>query len=194
MNDLAGVVGDKCTTLVPRVSVEPLELARVPGVRGADVGQDELRAALKYDPQTGHFTRLRGSNGHPVGEIAGTVNNNGYRLIRVGNWRRYRAHRLAWLWVHGEWPKGEIDHINGERDDNRLENLRDVPMVMNQQNRRRALKRNQTGMLGVSPTKGRFKAGIYAGRDIHLGVFDTPEEAHEAYLRAKRELHEGCTL
>lgn len=159
-----------------------------------ELTSDGLRAELTYDPETGHFTRAcwrQGRGGH-----AGTINNLGYRLIRVGGWR-YRAHRLAWLYVHGAWPAGQIDHINGIRDDNRIANLRDVPDIINQQNRRNPHKGSQVPFLGVKLAKqpNRFVAGIKdAGRHVHLGVFDSPEEAHAAYLDAKRELHEGCTL
>lgn len=158
------------------------------------MGSDELRKALVYDGETGHFTRLGDARTSASG-FAGTINNNGYRLIRVGK-HRHRAHRLAWLYVHGEWPTGEIDHLNGVRDDNRIANLRDVSNLINQQNRRSALKHGKTGLLGATTTKkGRFRAAIHtSGRCIHLGVFDTALEAHQAYVEAKRELHPGCTI
>jgi hypothetical protein len=137
---------------------------------------------------------LTGGRGWRAGDVAGTVNNNGYRLIRVGD-GRYRAHRLAWLYTHGAWPTGEIDHINGIRDDNRLANLRDVTVSVNQQNRKRAASNGSTGLLGVSTAKARYRAAIALnGRTTYLGSFDTAEEAHAAYVTAKRELHEGCTL
>lgn len=191
INDLSGVRGVSDNHEMPRVGVEPLGLARVPEVHGAKLGQELLRKHLIYSPETGHFTRRIGRK---AGGIAGAINNNGYRLIHVAG-HFCRAHRLAWLYVHGVWPTGEIDHINGVRDDNRLENLRDVSMVTNQQNRRSALVRNAVGLLGVSKSKNRYTAAIYAeGRDRHLGTFDTPEAAHAAYVDAKRELHDGCTL
>jgi hypothetical protein len=161
-----------------------------------DLPASLVRALLSYCPSTGVMTRVSGRGGTLAGAVAGVVNNNGYRLITI-QYVKYRAHRLAWLWMTGEWPKGEIDHINGVRDDNRWENLRDVPMVTNQQNRRRALKQSQTGYLGVSRTgtDGRFKAVIQAeGREHYLGTYDTAQEAHAAYVEAKRELHAGCTI
>lgn len=155
---------------------------------------ERLRCLLDYDPATGHFTRKVGRQGAGQGERAGCLRFGGYIQIGIDG-RKYRAHRLAWLYVTGEWPKGEIDHINGDPADNRILNLRDVPNIVNQQNRSRPMKRNVTGFLGVSAWKGRYKAAIHAaGRDRHLGTFDTPEEAHAAYVGAKRVLHEGSTL
>lgn len=159
-----------------------------------DLTAARLRELLSYDKTTGLFTRLVSRPNSPVGSIAGTINNNGYVLICIGG-VKYRAHRLAWLWVKGVWPEGEIDHWNTKRADNRWRNLRDVPMLHNQQNRRRALKRNRTGLLGVSERGDGFAANIhFAGRDLYLGLYQTPEEAHAAYVAEKRRLHAGCTL
>lgn len=190
INDLSGERAGSVGYLMPRVSVEPLDSARVPEGHGGIVGPDLVRRAFVYDPATGHFTRVEGRK---LG-LAGAINNLGYRLIGIVG-KKYRAHRLAWLYVHGAWPTGEIDHINGIRDDNRIENLRDVSNRVNQQNRRKALKSGSTGLLGVSPTKRGFKAAISLNKaSRYLGRFDTAEEAHAAYVDAKRELHEGCTL
>lgn len=194
MNNLAGVASISDDPLVPRVKIEPLEPARVSEVRGAIVGPERLRELMDYDPGTGHFTHKPGQKWRRAGKVAGAINNLGYRLIRVDN-RLYRAHRLAWLYVHGEWPAGEIDHINGKRDDNRIENLRDVTVSVNQQNRKRAAANGSTGLLGVSTAKARYRAAIALdGASFYLGSFDTAEEAHEAYLAAKRKMHAGCTL
>ena len=81
-----------------------------------------LRSFLRYDPETGYFTRLIAAPKAPEGSIAGTVLPTGYRLVRV-DYARFLAHRLAWFYVYGEWPE-EIDHINRRKDDNRLVNLR----------------------------------------------------------------------
>ena len=84
----------------------------------------QLRELLQYDPETGVVTRLvKSSNGIKVGDVAGTADARGYILIRVDGWL-HLAHRLAWLHMTCEWPKGMIDHINGVRDDNRWSNLR----------------------------------------------------------------------
>lgn len=92
-----------------------------------------LRSCLAYDPDTGVFTRLKTDNPNPaavVGGVAGHVQPHGYRHIRVGD-HRYLAHRLAWFYVYGVWPADEIDHINRDRDDNRISNLRLVDRLLN---------------------------------------------------------------
>lgn len=152
---------------------------------------DRLREVLDYDPATGVFTwREKSAPDSRIrpGTVAGYVQ-HGYRLINVDN-RQYRAHRMAWLYVHGEWPTDDIDHINGVRDDNRIANLREATRSENLQNQRRARRDNRSGFLGVSANGKRWKAEIIEGvRRQHLGTFDTPGEAHEAYLAAKRRLH-----
>lgn len=157
-----------------------------------------LRELLHYDPETGVFTRLaRTSNSIKVGDVAGTADSDGYIQISVDG-VLYRAHRLAWLYMTGAWSKGVIDHVNGVKGDNRFANLRPATNAENQQNQRRAQSSNKLGLLGVCRVcrEGkRFKAQIMVdGRQIYLGTFDTPEQAHAAYLAAKRRLHSGCTL
>lgn len=159
-----------------------------------------LRELLHYDPETGIFTYALGILGRrrvEVGAVAGGLDNEGYRRHSLDN-RFHRAHRLAWLYVHGVWPAGEVDHINGIRDDNRIANLRDVPRLTNSENFRKARRCNKTGLLGVtSPAKQdkKFTATITAkGVRKSLGRFDTAEEAHQCYLTAKREMHSGCTI
>ena len=155
-----------------------------------DLSLERLHELLHYNPRTGLFVRkVRAGNSAPVGTIAGGFNRKGYRIIRVDG-RRYLASRLAWFYVHGRWPKDEIDHRNGVRDDNRLANLREASHSENQQNRRKAHKSNATGFLGVSPNEGKFRAQIKInGNRLHLGNFATPQEAHAAYVKAKRKLH-----
>ena len=95
----------------------------------------------------------------------------------------------------GAMPAGDVDHINGNRADNRWCNLRDVSRTLNNQNQRRAQKDNETGLLGVSPHRGRFKAQIRVnGKVRNLGLFDSPEVAHKVYLAHKRLMHPGNTL
>lgn len=95
----------------------------------------------------------------------------------------------------GKWPELPIDHINGVKDDNRWLNLREVPTKVNLQNRHKPNVTNSTGLLGVFPRNGKFKAALWSdGKSRHLGTFDTPEEAHQKYLEEKRKLHEGCTI
>jgi hypothetical protein len=97
----------------------------------------------------------------------------------------------------GEWPGGVIDHINGNRADNRWQNLRPSDATLNQQNQRKAKTGNITGLLGVALCKesGKYIAQItHEYRHFHLGKFNTPEEAYAAYLGAKRVIHKACTI
>jgi hypothetical protein len=155
-----------------------------------------LRELLSYDPETGVFICLvhRGKKKR-AGMQDGLADKNGYRAIEIEK-RRYRAHRLAWLYMTGEWPTDFIDHINGIKTDNRFCNLRDVTHTVNMQNMRKPTINNSTGYLGVHPGyKGWFKAQINVdGEKLYLGKFKTAEEASEAYLKARRELQPGNTL
>ena len=152
---------------------------------------ERLREVVSYDRATGEFVR-RGT-----GRRAGTLKDNGYLHFTVDG-VKWGAHRLAWLYVHGQWPDGDIDHIDGNRRNNALANLRDVSRSTNLQNLRCAKSHNKsTGLLGAHfhRQSGRYTSRIQTnGRDKHLGTFDTPEAAHAAYIAAKRELHEGNTL
>lgn len=131
-----------------------------------------------------------------MGDVVGNLNRHGYRCLKFKG-QQYLAHRLAWLLQTGSWPEGDIDHMNGNRSDNRFVNLRDVPRAENTQNTRAAKSSNKSsGLLGVS-RKGetRWVSSIWAkGRRHHLGTFNTPEEAHAMYLKKKRELHPGCLI
>lgn len=153
-----------------------------------------IHEALAYDPATGAITRRTDArNGRKAGDSATSASKGGYLTVSVQS-RNLYAHRVAWLLTHGEWP-ANVDHINGDRADNRLANLRDVPQQINSQNRTKST--GASGLLGVYLDKRRGKvfASIMAdGKGKFLGYHDTPEAAHAAYVRAKRELHEGCTL
>lgn len=155
----------------------------------------QLMAWLLYDGDTGRFTwNAAPVQRIPAGSVAGGLNSEGYRVVRCMG-VLYLSHRLAWLFCNGSWPSGDIDHINGVRDDNRIENLRDVSRSVNQQNLKRARRDNATGLLGVKRARKGFEARInVSGRYVHLGTFSTPTAAHAAYLAAKRQHHEGCTL
>jgi len=152
--------------------------------------RDRLKELLDYDLETGVLRwKVKPNRRIRVGSIAGTVNDFGYRIVPVDG-RRYRAHRLIWLYAHGEWPKNDIDHINGRPDDNRLENLRDVTTAENIQNQMTAHKRNKTGRLGVTERAYGYEARICTnGVSKKLGVFKTAEEAENAYIEAKRLYH-----
>lgn len=170
---------------------------------------EKLRELLHYDPVTGVFTwrvdRRLGlaGNGHLVaaaGSIAGQLDpSTGYMQCHVMG-RRYLMHRLAVLHVTGAWPTGEVDHEDGNRARNVWTNLRDVPHAINKQNQRRARADNKLMLQGVQfdphgKREKRYRSRITVTGKVHrLGYFLTAEEAHEAYLTAKRRLHEGCTI
>lgn len=163
----------------------------------SELDSTRLRELLSYDPATGVFTRKVGSPRSPVGSIAGGSDHKGHWVIRV-NAKKYFAHRLAWLYVHGVWPAGVVDHINGDGMDNRIDNLRDVTQSVNMQNLKGARKDNRAAkLLGVTWSKqhNRWRANItITGKATFLGLFNTAEEAHAAYVAAKRQHHAGNTL
>lgn len=152
---------------------------------------ERLRALLDYHPETGVFLwrTLKGSR-CPVDRPAGYVNPEGYRYIGIDR-RVYLAHHLGWLYAHGVWPSRRLDHRNGRPDDNRIANLREDLSNRNQQNTGTGPRRNNShGFLGVERHRRRWMARITAdGKRHNLGTFDTPEEAHDAYIAAKRRLH-----
>ena len=158
-----------------------------------------VRELLHYDCDTGIFTRtVRLARRHRVGARADLLINggscSGYRRVSIDS-KRYLAHRVAWLYVYGKWPTGEIDHINGNRADNKISNLRDADHSVNMQNVLSTRKHNKSGFLGVYKDKNRWRAGVMLnGKHHHIGSYDSPEKAHEAYLGAKRILHKGCTI
>lgn len=158
------------------------------------VSAEQLRRLFSYDPSTGVFVRLVPSGRAAAGRVAGTPHSEGYLTIRVGG-RKHFVHRLAWLYMTGKWPLGRIDHRNADRTDNRWSNLRDVDAVINGQNRRAANIDSHTGLLGVTRNGKGFLARISAGgKQVCLGTRPTAEKAHEAYLEAKRRLHQGSTV
>lgn len=147
---------------------------------------------LRVDPLTGDLWWTMQK--HRVGMIAGQVRRDGYRYV-VFQRRRYLAHRIVWYLLYGEMPE-LIDHINGNPQDNRPENLRSASSVLNSQNRRRPTRGNKTGFLGVVKAGKKFRSSLGVGgkQCIYLGTFETAEAAHAAYLLAKRKHHEGCTI
>lgn len=154
------------------------------------IEQTRVREMLDYDPETGVFRRKTAwRRGRAVGA------SDGRYLVMSIDRRKVYLHRLAWLYMTGRWPENKIDHINGDPADNRFSNLREASDEINSQNLRSAKARNATGLLGVSRKRHRYEARIYfAGRQVRLGVFDAPEEAHSAYVEAKRKFHEGCEI
>jgi hypothetical protein len=172
--------------------------ARTSGMSGkrSALTAARLRELLIYDESTGKFTRnMRKGIAGKGTPVRGLTNRAGYSMLCVDKCS-YPAHRLAWLYVHGEWPKQVIDHINGDRLDNRISNLRDVSTKINLQNVRAARSTNkESKLLGAHKNGNKWASHIETdGKLRYLGTFLTPEEAHAAYLVAKRELHAGCTI
>lgn len=159
-----------------------------------NVTADKLREILSYDPETGLFRwRISPSANVVVGANAGTLNRASNRHYITINNVMHRRSRLAWLYVHGEWPRFVIDHINSNPQDDRIANLRDVTSTLNAQNTQRPKKNNKYGFRGVERRRtGRYSAYIRIdGKKKYLGMFDTPSEAEQAYVSAKRSLHHG---
>ena len=156
---------------------------------------EQLRAALIYDPETGVFTWRRRAdvsktwNTRYAGKQAGSPGGGGYIVIGF-NYFIYGAHRLAWLWMNGEWPpNGEVDHIDTDGTNNIWTNLRDATHRQNGRNRGIG-PNNTSGFKGVSRHGARWRAYIAVNyQRRHLGTFDTKEEAREAYITAAERLH-----
>jgi hypothetical protein len=153
------------------------------------ISHTEIKSILRYEPDTGEFYwRIARGHANP-GDIAGNDTAKGYRSIGL-NGRQYLVHRVVWFFEKGEWPKGSLDHINGIKHDNRIENLREATRSQNGANRGKEA-RNTSGFKGVSWYKQnkRWMAHIkFNGKCLCLGYFDDPEEAHHAYKMKALEL------
>ena len=164
---------------------------------------ERARELFDYDPDTGVLkwkaenlkSRQRGRIKQLKESLFGATRKDGYIVIMADK-RQYLAHRVAWLLVYGEWPALQIDHINGNRSDNRICNLRDVDREVNSQNLRKATaSNNSSSFLGVTKHRNKWRAQICANKkNYHLGVYETEKEASLSYLIAKRWLHGGCTI
>ncbi|RZM21135.1 MAG: HNH endonuclease [Pedobacter sp.] len=153
--------------------------------------QQELKTLFSYDPETGLFTRLvQTAPQAKVGTVAGTLTPKGYLSISIRG-KNYRVHRLAFLYMTGEWPKVIVDHYNGKPADNSWNNLRPADYSQNGCNSR-LRHSSRSGYKGVSyyKDKNRYRAEIYLrDRRYSLGYFKTAEEAHEAYCKKAEVLH-----
>lgn len=147
------------------------------------ITQQELKELFSYSEETGLFTRLvRISRRGKTGDIAGCVGSNGYVNIGIKK-KYYFAHRLAWLYFYGEFPKKNIDHINGNPTDNRISNLREATFEENSRNVG-ITKRNNSGFKGVYFVKKRKKWASRCSlnkKEVYLGSFNTAEDAAKAY-------------
>ena len=159
--------------------------------------QNKLKEILCYNKRTGVFTwKIRPAQRVHIGDVAGCQWPEGYIYIKIEG-HLYAAHCLAWFYVHGVWPTGDIDHKDTVKHHNWIKNLRDVSRSGNCQNQVKAQKNNKTRFLGVTLHKqtGKYQAQITVNYKIkYLGLFSTAKLAHSAYLKEKRKLHTTCTI
>jgi len=155
-----------------------------------NITQEELKERLTYNPETGIFVWITNFHKRRIGIEAGSIQHDGYVKIFL-NGKPRSAHRLAWLYVNGKLPDGEIDHLNRIRHDNRICNLRDVNKLTNHQNKKMD-KRNSSGVQGVHWNKGLNKWMVRIGNNgkrKHLGYFENFEEAVKIRKQAELELN-----
>ena len=149
-----------------------------------ELTQDSLKDVLSYDPETGEFYWLVKPSARVfLGQRAGSLDAKGYRCIKIDG-KTYKAHRLAWLWEHGEWPKLDLDFINRDTDDNRISNLREATKEQNGGN-----SKARKGLKGAYWHKREqvwFSAINIDGRHNFLGNFDSEQSAHMAYCKAAK--------
>jgi len=154
---------------------------------------EDVRQQLRYEPDTGRFIRLTATSSKTaVGDIAGHVNQRGYRVISIGG-KQYRSHRLAFLYMVGRWPLNQMDHIDGDKDNNRWANLREATHAQNQRNRGQRID-NSSGFKGVTwidhgDTSWRAQIRSNGGETRFAGNHRTREEAARAYDKAALALH-----
>lgn len=167
----------------------------MPKVVHSPLTSERLRELVNYDESTGVFTRriVFGKTGK-IGDVIGHTRPDGRIEVSIEG-SVHLAHRVAWLYMTGEWPNEEIDHMDGNPSNNRFQNLRDISKVGNSQNQRKARGNSISGILGVHKRFNRWRAVIVVdGKSIFIGSFHTKEIAQQAYIDAKRRLHPACTI
>jgi hypothetical protein len=163
-----------------------------------------VRTRFDYNPETGVVTYSGRERAHlspsmrsrKTGRPVGWRDTHGHLNVKINN-KDYLLHRVIWLHQFGEWPDGVVDHVNGNKQDNRMSNLRLVSQGINCQNNHKGLKGSFSGTLGVSPgiTPGTWLANIRANKHaMRLGTFNSKEEAYDAYLNAKALVHPDSFL
>ncbi|WP_230078744.1 HNH endonuclease [Xanthomonas oryzae] len=156
-----------------------------------DLSFEEASKLLSYDSETGQLTwKVAKARRVKVGSVAGSPHSGGYLQVRVHG-KQYLAHRLAWLLSTGNWPSQHLDHIDGCKTNNKIDNLRECSNAENHQNRGNN-KNNTSGVTGVFWDKHakKWKAQIKVdGKTIYLGLFNTLEEAAQARAAAKEKYH-----
>jgi len=153
------------------------------------ITQSELKKLLRYDSNSGKFYSLVQRGPLIVGSEAGSLNSEGYIILGIYGYSS-AAHRLAWLYMTGSMPADQIDHINGDRSDNKFSNLRECSTSENQHNRKLGPK-NRSGFKGVCWKKKIEKwaaSATHNGKPIHIGYFTDPKEAAAEYDKVSLEL------
>jgi len=153
--------------------------------------QEHLKSVINYNPDNGVFTWIKTKkfSDKKAGDRAGGFRKDGYHTIYI-EYKKYLSHRLAWLYMKGEFPKNCIDHINGVTSDNRWVNIRAATLKENQANRKTS-SNNKTGVKGVSLIRGSiWRASVYAdGKSFNVGCFSNLEDASRAVKKKREELH-----
>lgn len=140
----------------------------------------EINTRLGFDPDTGIVYWIA------TGKEAGGVNNHGYKRVKIGG-KIYQAHRVAWFLYFGEWPEGMIDHIDQNKQNNRISNLRICDHSLNRMNTRTTK--------GFSRFRDKFQARFkFQGKTVYLGTFETEEQAKEAYQKRKNQYLSECEV
>lgn len=152
------------------------------------ISSEEIKCLLDYNPETGDFIwKVRRGGKAKLGESAGCIS-NGYVVLKILS-RKLYAHRVAWLIFYGDWPDGEIDHIDNNKSNNSIKNLRLANRSENCSNKKRRSD-NSSGYKGVRPMGMKWRADIMKdGKSYKLGVFGSKKDAYAAYCEAARLIH-----